>query len=165
MRDDTATPQVEIYPSRPKAWVILGAGWLLAQSLLTLIPLAPNAWAVAGLSLAGSMFLVPVTKGIWLLTLKGPLLLVTAQGITLTPNRAPIMLAWSEIASVELTPMGRRRLKLRLHAAHALPLSPQRRALMRLNRTTRGAEIVFSPWDIDGSLTDLHEAVRHRRAT
>ncbi|MEL6477723.1 MAG: hypothetical protein AAFR17_10385 [Pseudomonadota bacterium] len=154
---------MEIYPSRPKAWIILGAGWLLAQSLLTLIPLAPNVWAVAGLALGGSVFLVPVAKGIWLLTLKGPSLVVSKTGIALTPQRGPLHLEWADLEALELTPMGRRRLKIRLKDPDTLPLSASRRAIMRLNRTTRGAEIVFSPWDIDGSLTDLHEAVRHRR--
>lgn len=159
-----ASDTVDIYPSRHKAWTILLAGCVLAQSLVTLVTIAPGPWETAGLLAFASIFVVPIAKGAWLLSLKGPILSINSHGVTLTPARQRLDIPWAGIERFDLLDGKRRRVTLTL----ADPGAYDRCGVLysisrRINRATRRADIVFSPWDIDGSLTDLFARVTQHR--
>lgn len=154
----------DIYPSRTKAWTILLAGCLLAQSLITLVTIAPGPWEIAGLLAFASIFAVPIAKGAWLLSLKGPILRIGPQGVTLTPARQRLDVSWDEVERFDLVDGNRRRVTLTLSDPGAYDKCGVLYAISRrINRAFRRADIVFSPWDIDGSLTDLFARVTQQR--
>jgi hypothetical protein len=140
---------------RFKGWATLGFGWICAQSLLTLIPIAPNFWGVSALAVGGGAFVVVALTGVARLVARGPGLVVAAEGLTL----GRLSLAWDELRHWRLA---ERPLRLefvldaaasrRLPAAHRLTLGALRPQVVRI-----------APGDLRATLTEVGNAVRQVR--
>ena len=99
--------RVAIPPSVNMSWARLVFGWIAAQSLLTLMPIAP-AWGDAGLLIAGGAFVLVALSGVARLLF---------GGIGLAPGRGAVEIAgiaipWAEIEGWQLTTGSPRRLEI-----------------------------------------------------
>lgn len=123
--------------SRPKAWARLGMGWICAQSLLTLLPIAAWPWGAAFLMLTGGGFVLMALSAVRLLCRRAPLIVIDGRGI----GEGAGVLPWERVVAWREDRAGRR-LVLTLADGSARRLSP-------------GAS--------DATLTRLVEAVRQAR--
>jgi hypothetical protein len=101
--------RVEIPASVNMSWLRLAFGWISAQSLLTLIPIAPG-WGVAGLTLVGGGFVLVAVSGAVRLLTGGVGLVLTRDGVEIARTRIP----WDEVEGWRLTGGSPRRLEIAL---------------------------------------------------
>ena len=141
---------------RPLAWARFGLGWVLAQSLLTLIPIAPPGWGTPFLVLTGGAFALWAASGLALALRRSPLLVVAADGIEMRGRRLP----WEAVAAWRVVEE-ERRIALALAAPAAEPL--HRRLLDAAGVLPARGSLAFDARLIDARLTDVAGAFRDIR--
>ena len=144
-------PGADIPTSRTMAVARLAFGWIAAQSLLTLIPIAPP-WGVAGLSAAGAVFVAVALSGGARLVGGGLSLAADGEGLRL----AGVPLAWEEVRDWRLAD-GPRRLEIRL-APEAAARMPWRVRLATLRAVP--ARVTWRAGDLTATLAEAAAALR-----
>jgi hypothetical protein len=161
-----ATPAAEdaaarvFHVRRPLAWGRFGLGWVLAQSLLTLIPIAPPGWGTPFLLLTGGGFALWSASGLLLALRRTPLLVVSAEGLDLSGRRLP----WRAIAGWRVVEE-ERRIALALADPEAArgALPPVRRVLDATGVLPARGSLGFDGRLLDARLTEVAGAFREYR--
>lgn len=146
--------------SRAGAILKLLLGWLCAQGLLTLIPIAPGPLATFFLLVIASPFVLMALSGLRSLIVPGPYLTVSGMGVRFG-SRPPI--EWEFVRGFRYSQGRRTSLELWLDEAPAASM-PWRLQIRRLLGIGGGyATLRLSPGVIDGSLAGVAEALRAER--
>ena len=150
--DGIAPAPSEIAASRNMGWARLILGWISAQSLLTLIPIAPG-YGVAGLSIVGAVFVAVALSGVARLAGGAPGIGLDADGLRL----GTVEFDWTEVEGWRLAERGGRRLEIRLapEAARRVPL------LLRAGLLARsGRRLAWKAGDLTATLAETAAALR-----
>lgn len=101
--------RVEIPASVNMSWARVIFGWIAAQSLLTLMPIAPP-WGDVALGLAGAGFVLVALSGVVRLVFGGVGLVLAREAVEVGGATIP----WAEVAGWRLTTASPRRLEIAL---------------------------------------------------
>ncbi|MGF1446210.1 MAG: hypothetical protein ACFBRM_08400 [Pikeienuella sp.] len=138
---------------RGLAWGQLALGWICAQGLLTLIPIAPPVWGVPFLLVTGGAFAVWALLGLRRALLRRPMLRIDAAGLTQGREHIP----WRAVRSWRVVP-SERRVALELIAGAWSPSTGNMQLLWG-----GGSGRSFDARLVEASLSDIVRALRQTR--
>ncbi len=148
------------HPRRGLAWGQLILGWICAQGLLTLLPIAPPGWGTPFLLVTGGGFAVWALMGLRTALSTRPSLEIDFQGFTLGGRRT----LWSEVEGYRIDrEAGEIAIAFRSRAAARAVMPPVRRALVALGLLPPRAGLGLSPRHLDAGLTAIAAAFRDVR--
>jgi len=148
------------HPRRGLAWGQLLLGWVCAQGLLTLIPIAPPGWGTPFLLVTGGGFALWALSGLRTALSTRPLLEVDYAGFTLEGRRT----LWAAVERYRIDrEAGEIAIAFRTREAARAALPPHRRALAALGLLPPGASLGLSPRRLDAGLTEIAAAFRDVR--
>ncbi|MGF1500634.1 MAG: hypothetical protein ACFBSD_02370 [Paracoccaceae bacterium] len=158
MSDRAADPTGHAFGvSRPKAWAEVAIGWICAQGLLTLIPIAPGPWGVGFLLISGGAFALMAIRGARLLLRERPIMIVDTTGLSVADTHIP----WDDVADYEIGGAGRSLdLRLRDPARTAARLPARRRLGMAVRRRRGRPPLRLDLYPVDARLSDVRAAFR-----
>ncbi|MEO0622520.1 MAG: hypothetical protein AAFU49_12415 [Pseudomonadota bacterium] len=136
------------YAKRIRAWGQMALGWICAQSLLTLLLISPPGWGTAFLLVTGGAFALWTLRALRLVADRRPVVEIGPNG--LRPGLDASTIKWDTIEAVSVEPD-----KSRI----TLFLLPGRTPWWWFGRRSA----VLDMRGLDGSLTDLEQAVRDER--
>ena len=142
--------------SRLMGWLTLGLGWICAQGLLTLIPIAPGPWGVALVGAIGGAFVLLALSGLLSVIGGGADLAIGPEGLAVGEAR----LGWEAVEGWRLVEDRGRRLEFRLVPGAAIALPRATRLAMRARRPQ---VLAYRPGELRASLTEVAGAVRQMR--